>query len=107
MATFTINGNRIEVPDGCPVTISNGSITVGKKSVASVLSGVVEVRWEGPAADVYCDANLTVNGNVEGRVDAGNNVACGNVGGSVEAGNNVACGRVGGSARAGNNLISN
>jgi hypothetical protein len=121
MATISVNGNVFTVPDGASVTINNGSITVGGRTVGSNLTGIVEVRWEGPAADIKSDANLTVKGHVGGKVDvdgnvsvsgdvlgdveAGGNVSCGSVSKNIRAGGNIACGSVGGDAKAGGNLV--
>lgn len=105
MAVITVNGTRVEVPDKTPVCVRDGVLTVGEAVVQAGLSGVVEVRWEGPAAAISCDANLSVSGHVYGDARAGGNIACGAVGGSVRAGGNLSCGTVGGDVRAGGNMV--
>lgn len=121
MATIIVNGRRIELPEGASgVTITaGGEVRVGGALVASGLSGVVEVRWEGPLARLHCEAAVTVNGdvgqhvyaagsvvcrNVGGYVDAGGSVSCGDVAGDVDAGGSVQCGAVGGSVDAGGSI---
>lgn len=103
--TIVVNGTRIEVEGGGPMSIIGGKVIVGGVTVAEGLSGIVEVKWEGPAANVRADCSLTVNGDVAGDAEAGNSMTVsGSVKGNVRAGNSVNCGDVGGSVKAGNSV---
>lgn len=103
MATIVINGVRISV-EGNDVSISNGIVKVGGKTITEGLSGIVEIRWEGPVANVRSDSSVVVNGDVTGNVAAGSHVSCDNVGGSVAAGSHISCESIGGNASAGSHI---
>ncbi len=104
MNRITINGRSIVVEgDGSSISIINGKVTVNGKTVEEGLSGIVNIRWEGPAASITTDSSIEC-GEVHGNVKAGNSVTCGAVGGNVKAGNSVACGDVRGDVEAGNNV---
>lgn len=103
MATIVINGVRISV-EGNDVSISNGIVKVGGKTILEGLSGVVEIQWEGPVANVRSDSSVVVNGDVTGNVAAGSHVSCDNVGGSVAAGSHISCESIGGNASAGSHI---
>lgn len=105
MATvITINGKRIEIEgNASKISVSGDRITVDGKTVGEGLSGIVEVKWEGPLASLTSYASVQC-GDVHGDVDAGNGVQCGNVGGDVDAGNGVQCGNVGGDVDAGGSV---
>lgn len=101
---ITINGKSITIDgDVSGVVISNGRITVGGVTVGENLTGIVEVKWEGPLASLQCDSSVTC-GDVSGFVTADGSVKCQNVEGDVRAGGSVSCGNVTGSARAGGSL---
>jgi hypothetical protein len=124
MAVIYINGQRIDVRPASlnnVVHVGGGSITVNGVEVMGGLSGIVEVRWEGPLARLTCaQGSATVAGDVAGDVDAGGSVSvggsvrgnvcsggsasCGDVGGSVDAGGSINCGRVSGDADAGGSI---
>jgi len=102
---IVVNGTRIEVDgDLRDVHISGDTIRVGGKVVSLGLSGIVEVKWEGPLANVRSSCSVSVKGDVAGRVDAGGSVSCGDVGGDVDAGGSVSCGDVKGSVEAGGSV---
>jgi hypothetical protein len=106
MNKITVNGITVEVPDGANISIIDGTIMVGSTVIQEGLKGIVEVKWEGPAANIDCKANLSVAGNVEGGAQANNNITVGgSVYGNVVAGNNVVCGPVvDGAVKSGNNV---
>jgi phage baseplate assembly protein gpV len=101
---ITINGKTITIQGNASnVTIVNGTVTVNGKTIASDLSGIVEVKWEGPAASVQSDAAVTC-GDVQGNVRAAGSVNAANVGGDVRAGGSVNCDKVGGGVQAGGSV---
>jgi len=106
MTTITVNGQRIELDTSVSeVRISGDSVFVGGRAVVSGLSGIVEVRWQGPLASLDCrHGSVTVEGDVAGDVDCGGSATCGNVGGSVDAGGSVSCGNVTGDVDAGGSV---
>jgi len=104
MNTIIINGKSICV-SGNNVSVVNGTIIVDGKVIEEGLSGIVEVKFEGDLAKLDVKhGSATINGNVQGSVDAGGNVVCGNVGNSVDAGGNVTCRDVKHSVDAGGNV---
>lgn len=104
-SVIVVNGARVVLPDGArDVRIANGEVTVGGTRVSSGLSGVVEVKWEGPLCNLTSDASVSVTGSVEGDVEAGGSVSCHGVGGSVDAGGSVDCGTVTGDVDAGGSV---
>jgi hypothetical protein len=104
MARMTINGVTIEVPDGQSIHVVNNTIMVGDQVVRGQLSGIVDVRWEGPIQDLFCDASVSCQ-NVQGNLKAAGSVECGNVGGDIKAGGSVQCGKVAGSVKAGGSIM--
>lgn len=103
MNRITINGMTFETDGSAQIVVNNGPVTVGGKHVVGGLSGVVQVKWEGPLASLKSDASVTC-GDVSGDVDAGGSVQSNNVNGSVSAGGSVNCGSVGGKIRAGGSV---
>jgi len=101
-----INGKRFD-PDVfgsvSAVSITGGTVRVNGKVIAEGLSGVIDVKWEGPLASLESDSSVTC-GDVQGSVSAGSSVSCGKVGGSVNAGSSVHCDAVGGSVNAGSSV---
>jgi hypothetical protein len=111
-----INGKQIVVEGESAASISviNGKVIINGKVVEENATGAVELKIDGPVANITCDGNVTcgdVGGdvransvdarNVQGNVDAKMSVTCGNVGGNVRSGMSVACGDVRGSVDAG------
>ena len=102
----TINGRRIEVPNGCNVSIINGTVFVdGKPWDSGKLEGdtVRLVIIEGRVGHLSSDASIQC-GDVEGNVQAGGSVNCHDVSGNVNAGGSARCERVGGSIDAGGSV---
>jgi hypothetical protein len=83
MSTIVINGRRITVA-GNDISIINGIVKVGGKVIDESLSGVAQISWEGPLANLTTDTSVSC-GNVSGSVNAGSSVSCDSVGGSVSA----------------------
>lgn len=79
---------------GSSISINGNSIIVGGRTVANGLSGIVEVRWEGPVGELQSYAPLTIKGDVLGSVN-GDVITCGNVGGNLTC-DVVSCGSVAG-----------
>lgn len=105
MPRITVQGKHYDIPEGAQdVSIRDGQVRVKGQLVVGSLSGIVEIKWEGPAVFVECDGSITVSGDVQGNVLAGGSVACGAVGGKVNAGGSVACGAVAGKVLAGGRI---
>lgn len=103
MNIININGKLISVT-GSDISIINDKVYVGGKLVEEGLSGSVEISFTGDLASLKVDGSATVNGNVQGFVDAGGSVNCEDVEKSVDAGGSVNCGTVGGSVDAGGSV---
>lgn len=70
MNVIVINGKRITV-EGNNVSVVNNRVYVdGKEVTDSALSGIVEIKWEGPLATLRSDASVSC-GHVNGNVMAG------------------------------------
>ncbi len=80
----------------------------------------LDVTLHGEPLNIDSSVSVTVNGNVQGNVDAmgdiavtgsvggnvdGHDVKCGDVKGDIDAMNNVECGKVGGDVDAGGDVI--
>ena len=61
-------------------------------------------EYEGPAQDIQSAVSVTVRGDVQGSVSAGESVSCGNVEGTVDAGAEVNCGDMNGDVVAAGNV---
>lgn len=94
MNKISINGHTYEV-SGRNISVVNDKVYVNGKLIESNLTGTVDIRWEGEAANIDC-TNITVNGNVGGSIDCNNIIVNGDVSGDID-GTNVKCGNVGGS----------
>lgn len=57
-------------------------------------SDLIHVEYDASLNSVYSHFSITVKGDVEKEVIAGDNVVCGNVEGTINAGDNVTCGNV-------------
>lgn len=105
MSRITVNGQTYEV-EGADIVIRNGIVTVNGKTVGhDRVAGVVQIKWEGPLANLHSDSSVSCD-EVKGNVDAAGSVNCDNIGGNVSAGGSVNCDSVGGSIRAGGNVNS-
>lgn len=104
MAKITINGEVFQIEGSASISINNNSISVGGNKIKDGLSDIVEIKWEGPVADVDSNASISITGDVTGDVDAGGSVKCGNVGGDVDAGGSISCGNVSGDVDAGGSI---
>jgi len=106
---FTINGKSFTSMSGS-VSVINGRVFIDGKEVSGEegqVSGVVEIRvLEGQIQNLRSDASITVEGDVQGNVDAGVSASVGgSVGGQVEAGGSAKVGgSVGGSVAAGGSV---
>lgn len=88
--TITINGKTHQVA-GNNVSIMYDKVIVDGHVIESGLSGITEIKWEGPAANIDCN-NIIVTGDVLGNIKT-NTIKCGDVGGDVDA-NTVMCGMI-------------
>lgn len=95
MNTITINDKTYSAPDGCSINVINMNIINNKVYVNGKLfedcntdnSKKIEIKIEGNCSNVNVDAaNLTINGNVDGKVavDAGNITCNGDIKGDVK-----------------------
>ena len=95
MNTITINDKTYSAPDGCSINVINMNIINNKVYVNGKLfedcnavnSKNIEIKIEGNCSNVNVDAaNLTINGNVDGKVsvDAGNITCNGDIKGDVK-----------------------
>lgn len=100
---IVINGKAISV-QGNNISVINNRVYVDGKLIEEELSGTVEISFIGDLASLKTDSSATVNGSVQGDVDAGGSVSCGDVVGSVDAGGSVSCGTVGGDVDAGGSV---
>jgi hypothetical protein len=105
MIHISINGKTISIEGSSvkDIFIKDGNVVLDGKSIATGLSGVVEVKWDGPAINVSSDANITCK-DVQGNIDAGGSVQADNVGGSIDAGGSVQAGNVTGDIDAGGSV---
>lgn len=102
---IVVNGNRIEVEGDTNISVVGDCVRVGSKIVSSGLSGIVEIKWEGPLATLTADGSVSVSGSVQGYVSAGGSVKCGDVGGNVNAGGPITCNDVRGNINAGGSVF--
>lgn len=72
--------------------IGSGDVTKSKK---------IEFCYEGPALNIHSEYNVSVDGDVQGSIEAGGAVSCDAVGGDVRAAGSVSCDDVNGSVNAG------
>lgn len=95
MNTITINDKTYSAPDGCSINVINMNIINNKVYVNGKLfedcntdnSKKIKIKIEGNCGNVNVDAaNLTINGNVNGKVsvDAGNITCNGDIKGDVK-----------------------
>ena len=95
MNTITINDKTYSAPDGCSINVINMNIINNKVYVNGKLFEdcntdnlkKIEIKIEGNCGNVNVDAaNLTINGNVDGKVsvDAGNITCNGDIKGDVK-----------------------
>lgn len=101
VGNITINGKTYV---GNNISVVNDRVIIDGKPVEDPGKGIVSIKIEGDLASLHSDLAVTVNGNVQGDVEAGNSVTCGNVKGNVKAGNSVNCGDISGTAKAGNSV---
>lgn len=104
MATITINGKIIHVEGNASISVSNDEVRIGGKVVESGLSGIVEVKWEGPLASLTADGDVTCK-DVQGNVSAGGDLRAEVVRGNANAGGDIRAGTISGSVRAGGDVI--
>lgn len=105
MVTIKINGKTFSSPTGGSVNIINGRIIIdGVLQEGEKLSGVVRVEISGGLTNLKTDADVVVNGDVLGNVDAGGSIQCGAVGKNVDAGGSVQAGAVTGDIDAGGSV---
>lgn len=105
MNTISVNGRTYTVPSG-NISVVNGVVMINGKVVDDQEKGrVMEIKWDGPLANLTCDASVSCQDAM--NVVAGGSVNCGNVAGNVNAGGSVNCGNVGGDVDAGGSVCCN
>lgn len=72
--------------------IGSGDVTKSKK---------IEFCYEGPALNIHSEFNVSVDGDVQGSIEAGGAVSCDAVGGDIRTVGSVTCDSVNGSVNAG------
>ncbi|MBR2709950.1 hypothetical protein IKE72_02635 [Candidatus Saccharibacteria bacterium] len=124
MNVISINGKRIDIPNGNSVSIINGDVFVdGRRYTENESLKQVNIVIEGGCDSLQVDScdrvevkgdvrgvlkaggAVIVHGNALNMVDAGGSVNCGDVSGDVDAGGSVICGNVSGSVDAGGSVI--
>lgn len=90
-SVITING-KTHVVSGNNVSIKNDKVYVDGKLIESGLSGITQIKWEGPVANVD-GTTIEIKGDVQGNVDGTTIKIGGNVGGNVD-GTTIQCGNV-------------
>jgi len=95
---FIVEGNSCDL-------VENTIIFNGKIVECGPLSGIVSIKWEGPAASINSSYSIECKGNVGGDVNAEGNVECENVDGDVNAEGSVQCENVEGDINAEGNVI--
>lgn len=107
MGVINVNGVKIEVPDGSTITVVNDEVRVNGRTLSvGKVEDTVKFEVTGTLLALKVDrGNVTVNGNVQGHVDAGGSVEVrGDVGAHVDAGGNVVCHHVHGYVDSGGNV---
>lgn len=107
MNIIRFNGNEITFEDGASVSINNGTIRINGSVAGKYDSSTPKIEVYGNVGKLDCTGSATINGDVNGYVDAGGSVTCGNVGSYIDAGGSVRCGVVGGSIDAGGSVTVN
>lgn len=124
MNVISVNGKRINIPNGRSVSVINGDVFVdGRRCTENDNLKQVNIVIEGSCDSLQVDScdqvevkgdvrgvlkaggTVVVHGNVLNKVDAGGNIHCGNVSGDVDAGGSVTCGNISGSVDAGGSVI--
>lgn len=84
------------------IVVAKGKNLVKVVNYQNNIKDNIEIKIEGDAVNVQSYFSVTVDGNVQGSISAGNCVTCDTVYSSVNAGNCVTCDSVYGSVSAGN-----
>lgn len=88
-----VNGVEIDVPNGSSISVINGDVYIdNKKYTEGVLEDgkVVHITINGDVGNLKADCEVTVQGNVNGRVDSGMSVdVYGDVNGNVSSGMSI------------------
>jgi lipopolysaccharide export system protein LptA len=83
---ITVNGTTFDVPDGSSVSVINGQVVVGGRTMSSVPPAApVYITVDGTCGSIQTQSgDVTVTGDVNGSVSTmSGGVSCGKVGGSV------------------------
>lgn len=104
MQKIKVNGMELEVPDGANVSINNGVVTINGSTVHNVGGANIVISSQGAKFTLKCDKDVTVDGDVNGGIEAKGNVTCRNVTGGVESEGDVKCGNVTGGIEAKGNV---
>lgn len=99
-----INGKTYQ---GNNVVMNNGTIIIDGITVEGDFNGSAPIQMSGDIHSLRTDGSATVDGNVQGNVNAGGSLKCGNIEGSANAGGSLKCGDIQGSAMAGGSLKCN
>lgn len=102
MNTVNVNGNRIQVPNGCSVSVINGEVYInGSRQELDFKVGILII--EGNCGDIRCDGSVTAR-DVKGSVNCGGSLNCDDIEGNASAGGSINCDDIGGSAIAGGSI---
>lgn len=124
MNVISVNGKRINIPNGRSVSIINGNVFVdGRRYTENENLKQVNIVIEDGCESLQVDScdqvevkgdvrgvlkaggAVVIHGNALNKVNAGGSVHCGDVSGDVDAGGSVTCGNVSGSVDAGGTVI--
>jgi hypothetical protein len=102
-STMTINGKTITV-SGNNISIIGDKIIVDGKVIEEGLSGITEVVWSGPLANLTTDASVKC-GDINGNAKAGGSITCENIGSNATAGGSISVNsNIQGNAKAGGSI---
>jgi hypothetical protein len=104
-AKITINGQTYTAPEDADLSVINGVVYIDGEKVAEVgKKSQTKIEVVGNINQLKADGDVSIDGSVQGNINASGSVRCGDVKGDVDCGGSASCGNIEGDVDCGGSI---